>query len=434
MPNPAFMPLLILFPCPQVDLIDQDTDLVSKTNYLVQLFDAIGLKLQITCEIMAKTQSRFKSTTGTQVQPSLPDANFKVGDRACIKSIHPLFPNVSCIITSLPSSEATIVELESGARERILLKYLQPIEQQHSSVELTNIKNVPIGTSGSQSKEELQPVVCEVLPSACSVLPMTNEQAKQAIEEINTNINRIRVLLVELELRQGYLILGFSNMSQLMNSSLFVKARSSLQKELLAGRIEKDYLNVPIGTLPENHFRPLSKIKPEYYKCAYDLALGRAGNRPVTEKDVSAVVSNMLLENKNAAKRGIVEQLKEKPLFLASNYCKEGEVFFLQCLTQQERKYNGCWAIAIEVENRFTVKAAMYRGVLEVKQENINRIDSEQTQAEIREIYQRLTQLMKRQLDPIDEAQIEILCRRPWFTPRQKQALSAMESVYQIKN
>lgn len=99
----------------------------------------------------------------------------------------------------------------------------------------------------------------------------------------------------------------------------------------------------------------------------------------------------------------------------------------------EERKYNSYWAIAIEVENRFTVKAATYKGALEVKQENIKQIDCEQTQAEISEIHQRLTRLTKCQLDPINEAQIEILCRRPWFTNRQKQALSAIEEVYQVR-
>ena len=39
------------------------------------------------------------------------------------------------------------------------------------------------------------------------------------------------------------------------------------------------------------------------------------------------------------------------------------------------RKYNSCWAIAIKVENRFTVKAVIYQGVLGVKQEDIKRID-----------------------------------------------------------
>jgi hypothetical protein len=131
--------------------------------------------------------------------------------------------------------------------------------------------------------------------------------------------------------------------------------------------------------------------------------------------------------------KSIVQRLKEKPLHLASDYCQPGEVFFLQRLAGAERKYNGCWAVAIEVENRFSVKAAVYQGVVEVRQDQMKRIDSEQTQAQIKEIHERIQRLLKCQLDPIDEAQIEFLCRRPWFTPRQKQALSAMEKVYGVE-
>lgn len=131
--------------------------------------------------------------------------------------------------------------------------------------------------------------------------------------------------------------------------------------------------------------------------------------------------------------KSVVERIKEKSLHLASDYCERGEVFFLQRLTEVGRKYNGYWAIAIEVENRFTVKAAVYNKVVEVKQENMKRIDSEQTQSEIKEIYEQIRRLLECQLDPIDEAQIEVLCRRPWFTPRQKQALSALMTVYGVE-
>ena len=131
--------------------------------------------------------------------------------------------------------------------------------------------------------------------------------------------------------------------------------------------------------------------------------------------------------------RSIVEQLKQKPRLLASDYCLEGEVFFLQRLVGVEQKYNGCWAIAIEVENRFTVKAAVYDGTLELRQENMKPIDSEQSQMEIKDIYRRLKRLMECQLDPIDEAQVEVLCRRPSFTSRQKQALTTMEEIYGIE-
>lgn len=129
----------------------------------------------------------------------------------------------------------------------------------------------------------------EILPPL-----MTEAEALRAIEEINSNLNRIRALLVELGERQGYTALGFENMSQLMQSSLFSKARSTLQRELQAGRIERHYLNVPVGTFPERHFRPLSKLKPEYYRSAFGRASNSAKGGLVTEKHVTLAVAELL--------------------------------------------------------------------------------------------------------------------------------------------
>ena len=106
---------------------------------------------------------------------------------------------------------------------------------------------------------------------------MTADEAREIVERINGLCNQIRALLVELETREGYIALGFNSMAQLMNSNLFVKARSTLQKELLAGRIETQYLHVPVGTFSESHLRPLSKLKPEYYTEALSQATESAG-------------------------------------------------------------------------------------------------------------------------------------------------------------
>lgn len=92
--------------------------------------------------------------------------------------------------------------------------------------------------------------------------------------------------------------------------------------------------------------RPFAKLKPDYYKSAVDKAFNIAGDRPVTAKDMSQAVADLLLTDPNAAKRGIVERLKEKPLVQAKDFCKPGDVFILKELVAEERKYNGCWAIA----------------------------------------------------------------------------------------
>jgi hypothetical protein len=59
--------------------------------------------------------------------------------------------------------------------------------------------------------------------------------------------------------------------------------------------------------MPERQLRPLSKLKPEYYSAALTHAVEMAGDRPMTEKDVSAAVATMLLSDKSVAKRSIVD-------------------------------------------------------------------------------------------------------------------------------
>ena len=66
-------------------------------------------------------------------------------------------------------------------------------------------------------------------------------------------------------------------MSGLMKFNLFSQARSSLQLELKAGRIEKNYLDVPVGTFSESHLRPLTKLKLEYQSTAVEKAKEIAG-------------------------------------------------------------------------------------------------------------------------------------------------------------
>jgi len=44
--------------------------------------------------------------------------------------------------------------------------------------------------------------------------------------------------------------------------------------------------------------------------------------------------------------KSIVEQLKDKPLFSARDFCQIGDVFTICKLKGAERKYNNCWALA----------------------------------------------------------------------------------------
>jgi hypothetical protein len=365
---------------------------------------------------MARSKSR-QSTLETSSN-STKFEEFKIGDR--VKSSHPIFSDLICTISGFPSPDAAIVELESGARERILLKHLEQLQHTEQSG-----LDVPENHGTQVVKDKLNGEPEPKYSYATSV---------EVMEELSPDEERERHRL-ELKVERAF-IESAAALRQLRDRRLYrdthpndfvgyCRDRFGKTKQavnyLIAALEVYENLTTTIGcrVLPTNErqCRELAKLPHKKQPIAWDSAV---------EENDGKVPSSRIIKS-------VVERLKEKPLFLASDYCKLGEVFFLQCLTQQERKYNGYWAIAIEVENRFTVKAVTYKEILEVKQENIKRIDCEQTQAEIKEIHQRLTRLTKCQLDPIDEAQLEILCRRPWFTQRQKDALTTLERVYEVK-
>lgn len=131
---------------------------------------------------------------------------------------------------------------------------------------------------------------------------MSAEEAQRCIGEINQSANRIRQLLIDLEERQGYKALGFENMSQLMASDYFSRERSTLQKQLAAGRIELT-LDVPVGTFPERHCRPLAKLQPQYYRDALERAAEIAGGAAVIVRHVEEAVDKFIEEIPEAAKR-----------------------------------------------------------------------------------------------------------------------------------
>lgn len=90
--------------------------------------------------------------------------------------------------------------------------------------------------------------------------------------------------------------------------------------------------------------------------------------------------------------KGIVERLKEKPLFFATDFCQVGDVFILTRLQGSERKYNGCWAIAVSL-NDFTVEVDVHDTTLNVKPENLNRIDSPFVHRQLPQILKRIKRL-----------------------------------------
>ncbi|MBD2309404.1 hypothetical protein H6G17_28535 [Chroococcidiopsis sp. FACHB-1243] len=343
--------------------------------------------------------------------------NFRIGDRVTI-TVHPLLAGMLGEITALPSPDAGIVALDGGTRERIPLSCLKLSNRLMSNdVAIASSFNVEVLASVEERMDEAE--------------------ARGCVEQINACCNRIRWLLVDLEMRQGYLALGFASMSGLMKSDLFSQARSTLQLELKAGRIEKNYLNVPVGTFHESHLRPLSKLKPEYQPIAIEKAKQIAGERNLVAKDVSAVVATMLLTDKNAAKRSIVDIVKERthiPLCDRSQ-CRIDDVVKVRAFKNVDlRSYDGYWGVIQHIGNNFYQVYISLKGeTIQCREEEVESIDmSEGDRITLLSVSSRISNLLKAELEAVDYAILETIQRSLYLTPRQIRYLEVMEKDYGV--
>ncbi|OWY63872.1 hypothetical protein B7486_50485 [cyanobacterium TDX16] len=268
---------------------------------------------------------------------------------------------------------------------------------------------------------------------------MDEAEARGCVEQINACCNRIRWLLVDLEMRQGYLALGFASMSGLMKSDLFSQARSTLQLELKAGRIEKNCLNVPVGTFHESHLRPLSKLKPEYQPIAIEKAQQIAGSRNLVAKDVSAAVATMLLTDKNAAKRSIVDVVKERtyvPLCDRSQSRIEDAVVVRAFKNADLRPYDGYWGIIQHIGNNcYQIYISLKGETIQCKEEEVEFIDmSEGDRITLLSVSSRISNLLKADLEAVDYAILETIQRSLYLTPRQLRYLEVIEKDYGVSS
>jgi hypothetical protein len=184
-----------------------------------------------------------------------------------------------------------------------------------------------------------------------------------------------------------------------------------------AENAEQHPSSLPILPTNECQVRPLTKLKPQEQREVWQKAVEEAGNKVPSGRIV----------------KGIVERLKEKPLFNVRNFYLVGEVFILTKLEGVERKYNGFWAIAIEL-NEFTLTVAVHNNTLTVKPENIKRIDSPEAQQQITEIWNRISQV--RDCGPLNRCAntvLESLGQQTFLTSFEEGLLRWMEEYYGVE-
>ena len=130
--------------------------------------------------------------------------------------------------------------------------------------------------------------------------------------------------------------------------------------------------------------------------------------------------------------KSIVERLKEKPLVKASDFCQIGDAFILTRLEGAERKYNGCWAIALEVRD-FTIAVDVYDNTLTVKPDNLNPIDLPDVRRQLPQTLKRIKQLRSvGMLDRCAYTHLEALGRQTYLTEVEEIVLQCLENHYGI--
>ena len=127
---------------------------------------------------------------------------------------------------------------------------------------------------------------------------MSAQEAQQHLEAIQSYINNIRVLLLELDDRQGWKALNYGSMHELIQAELkgkLDKSPSQLYRELAAAKIERSLSHrcEKIGTIPERHLEPLSKLTPEEWQDAWE-EVTRTAASGVTRRHVQAVVNRRI--------------------------------------------------------------------------------------------------------------------------------------------
>ncbi len=168
----------------------------------------------------------------------------------------------------------------------------------------------------------------------------------------------------------------------------------------------------------ESQIRDIANFPPTAQCQIYAQAVDEAGRKVPTRRIV----------------KGIVERMRQKPLFLSVDFCLAGDVFTLVKLEGTERKYNGYPCMAVELKH-FTLLVDVYDTTLTVKPENLKKIDDPDVCRQLPVTLKRIRHL--RNLDRVDrgaEAVLVHLGRQIYLTDFESDLLAFMEERYGIND
>ncbi len=120
---------------------------------------------------------------------------------------------------------------------------------------------------------------------------------------------------------------------------------------------------------------------------------------------------------------------------LAKDYCQVGDVFILVRLEGKEKKYNGCWAIAVEPRD-FTVIVDVHDTTLTVKPDNLDKIDSPDVKRQLPQVLIRIRRV--REVPGFRDrgaySMLEHLGRQTYLTPLEDKILQLIEQECEVED
>ncbi len=250
----------------------------------------------------------------------------------------------------------------------------------------------------------------------------TSVAAAEVVEELTEEelVDRHRL---ELKVERAFREAGLA-LAQLRNRRLYRSTHSSfeaycrdrfgMQRAYPYRLIDAAMVVDNLLPTTESQCRPLARLEPDVQRQAWNEAVEATGGKVPTASTV----------------KNIVQRLKERGTTPPPIPFQKGDVLLIRGLGNLElRKYDGQWAIALCI-NEYTVNLAIDGLDVAVKPQFLEPVDPKYW-AEIRAVNARITRLQfSCNLDPADDAVLEVLRRRTCFTQRQMLLLERMEQDY----
>lgn len=122
---------------------------------------------------------------------------------------------------------------------------------------------------------------------------MIYKEARECVDRINTNMNDVRHLVLDLYERDGWTALGYKTWRECAAAE-FNQSQPYLYQQLEAAQTEKNIYAVA-ENIPERQLRPLTKLRdnPAQQREAWQQAVATAPDGKVTAAIVSRVVKEM---------------------------------------------------------------------------------------------------------------------------------------------